>query len=386
MASISLQTARTQVPDPIAAADDLVKQLGDHPSKLVVLFASHDRDQVALNRALRDRLPKGTRLIGSTTGGEIDNQGIHHGSALLASLGGDFEVGLGLGRGLSSDAIKAGSSAVDQACSELGVRPQDLDETQYVGLVMDDPFRYKKEELLLGMLEKNGALILVGGGASDPEMDPAKQVAYLHVDGEVTTDSAFIALFRTQAPWAALRSHWYEPTGKMIRITKVDPTHQLAIEIDGQPAAPRYAEILGVGVEDLAYALPKGFAASPTALKVGREYFLRSPFVVEGTAIRYVNLLEEGAELEVMRLTDMAGSTRRFFQEEIPRRVSHPTAALFFHCGGRLWFAAAQGKLGDLAETFKDAPPCAGLNVYFETYCGFNINSTLTALVFGSDA
>ena len=29
------------------------------------------------------------------------------------------------------------------------------------------------------------------------------------------------------------------------------------------------------------------------------------------------------------------------------------------------------------------APPCAGLNVNFEMYCGFAINTTLTALVFG---
>jgi len=27
-----------------------------------------------------------------------------------------------------------------------------------------------------------------------------------------------------------------------------------------------------------------------------------------------------------------------------------------------------------------------GLNVYFETYCGFHINTTLTTLVFGEGA
>jgi len=68
---------------------------------------------------------------------------------------------------------------------------------------------------------------------------------------------------------------------------------------------------------------------------------MRSPFMVEDTAIRFVNLLEEGTELELMQLNDMAGSTRKFIEDEIPRRVPSPRAALFFHCGARALFARA---------------------------------------------
>jgi hypothetical protein len=38
----------------------------------------------------------------------------------------------------------------------------------------------------------------------------------------------------------------------------------------------------------------------------------------------------------------------------------------------------------ELSAAFRAAPPCAGLNVHFEVYCGFHINTTLTALAFGS--
>jgi len=55
-----------------------------------------------------------------------------------------------------------------------------------------------------------------------------------------------------------------------------------------------------------------------------------------------------------------------------------------FHCGGRKWYAEAIGRLGELGGSFKAAPPCIGLNVHFEIYCGFHINTTLTALAFGS--
>ncbi|HLM42323.1 MAG TPA: FIST N-terminal domain-containing protein [Myxococcaceae bacterium] len=387
MAIVKMQTARTTQLDPIAAAEDLVRQLqGGATPKLVTLFASRDRDQLALNRALRERLPAGTRLVGATTGGELDNQGIYQGSVVLGALSGDFEVGLGLGTGLSVDAVGAGGAAIKRAAQELGVRQQDIDARKYVGLVIDDGFRYKKEELLLGILEKNPTLILVGGGASDHEYDPAKASALLHVDGEVATDGVLVALFKTNAPWAALRSHWYVPTGERVVITKVDESAQRALEIDGKPAALRYSELLGVPVEELEYPKPRGFAAHPTALKVGREYFIRSPWKpLPDNSILFANLLEEGTELELMKVGDMAGATRSFFQEELPRRVQNPQAALLFHCGGRMYYSHVTGTAAQLADTLRHAPSAAGMNVHFEIYSGFHINTTLTVLAFGGN-
>ena len=79
----------------------------------------------------------------------------------------------------------------------------------------------------------------------------------------------------------------------------------------------------------------------------------------------------------------MAASTRRFFEQEVPRRVRSPKAALLFHCAGRAYSAYTTGAIGQVSEAFRSAPPCVGLNVTFEIYCGFSINTTLTALVFG---
>src|SRR3712207_1453771 len=104
MARVQMQTARTTEADQARAAEQLVRQLqGATSPKLVTLFASRDRDQLALNRAVRERLPPGTRLVGATTAGELDNRGIYEGSVVLGALSGDFEVGLGLGKGLSLD-------------------------------------------------------------------------------------------------------------------------------------------------------------------------------------------------------------------------------------------------------------------------------------------
>src|SRR5262249_31017802 len=142
----------------------------------------------------------------------------------------------------------------------------------------------------------------------------------------------------------------------------------------------------GVPIEELEFGKPRGFARNPTALKVGREYFIRAPFrpLPDGSIV-FVNLLDEGVELELMELGDPWALTRKFFTEELPRRVPNPTAAVLFHCTGRTWFANALGQGAELASSFRDAPPSAGFNVHFEIYSGFQINTTLTVLAFGQN-
>jgi len=384
MPSVEMITGRTELYEPEAAADDLCRQFGSVTPKLVVLFASRDRDQAALNKALRTRLP-GVRIVGASAAGEVDRDGLHSKTAVAAAMSGDFEVGIGLGRALSRDAAAAGEAAIRTAARELGARADDLASKKYVAIVIDDGFQQRKEELLLGVMSMNQALIAVGGGASDSEPDPSKASAMVHADGEVVSDAVVVALFRTEAPWAALRSHWYVPTGQTLRVTKLDATAKRAIEIDDQPAAKRYAELLGIRVDELDFIKPKGFATRPTALRAGREYFIRAPVaVLEDGSIQFANMIEEGSELELVKITDCAESTRRFFEVELPARVTSPRAMLIFHCFGRAQFAHAIGQSEALSKAFASAPTCAGLNSYFEIYCGFHINTTLTALAFGA--
>src|SRR5262249_2356422 len=120
MGRVDLVHARTTARDPGAAADELIAQLGGVVPKLLMVYASSDRYQPALNRALRERLPAGTRLLGATTGGEIDRDGMHQGSVIVAALTGDFDIGIGLGKGLSKDAARAGELAIQAAAQQIG--------------------------------------------------------------------------------------------------------------------------------------------------------------------------------------------------------------------------------------------------------------------------
>jgi hypothetical protein len=380
---IAQTSVRTEIKHPSEAAEVLAAGLGDKP-KLVLLFASSRYDHAALNRALRERLSPDTLLIGASSSGEIDANGMHEGSAMAVALSGDFEVAAGIGRRLKEDPLAAGETAMQRACEGLGVSPTAVDRKRYVGIVIDDGFQSKKDELLLGARSVCSTVTLVGGGANDDWSSPTAK-GFIHLNGEVTNNAVLIALIRTDVPWAVMQTHWFQPTGRTVRVTKADPSQRTAIEIDGQPALQRYAELVGTTKEKLlSVQVPKEFGQNPFGQRLGRDYFINTPFYAnkDGT-VGFVGMLDTSATFEIMKTTDMAGSTRQFLTEEVPKKVPNPTAGILFHCTGRVWFAALEGQAPALGAAFKGIPWAAGLNVNFEVYRSLPVNTTLTALVFG---
>ena len=385
MPQIDLTSARTHETDAVKAAEALVQSLGGKAPKLAVLFAHSNLDQRALNVALRERLPKGTRLFGASTLSPLDNTGYQPGGATLGALSGDFEVAFGVGRPLHADAATAGSRALSDAARQLGVKPSDLDPRKHVGLVIDDGYKGKKEEFLVGMLDVNPTVTLVGGGASHstppgPGVDVAPEV---HIDGEVVSDAVAVALFRMDAPWSVIRHHAYVPTNERVVITKVDGTANCAIELDGKRAVDRWSEISGVPVDQL--EAKAALITTCTALKVGREYFMRSPWKpLPDGSILFGSMLTENTELHVMKLGDMPQMLTQFFTEELRQKVQSPRGVLAFECGMRALTSHMMGTNERMAEALGKAPALAGMAAAFEVCNGFQLTSTMTGLAFGA--
>lgn len=384
MAKIDLASSRTHATDPVRAAEELLKEVGGKSPKLAVLFSQSTIDQRALNAALRERLPKGTRLLGATTFSPLDNTGYQPMGATLAMLSGDFEVALGVGRPLTGDAASAGAKALGDAAQQLGVRPADLDARRHVGLVIDDGYKGKKEEFLVGMLDVNPSITLVGGGASHntppgPGIDVSPE---LHVDGEVMTDAVTVALFRMDAPWATIRHHAYTPTNERVVITKVDATSKCAVELDGMPAAKRWSELCAVPVEQLEAS--GALITTSTAMKVGREYFMRSPWKpLPDGSILFGSMLTENTELHVMKLGDMPAMLTSFLTEELPTKLQGLSGILACECGMRALTSQMMGLSDRMAAALSKGPAMAGMAAAFELCNGFQLTSTMTGLAFG---
>ena len=50
-------------------------------------------------------------------------------------------------------------------------------------------------------------------------------------------------------------------------------------------------------------------------------------------SIMFVSHVVEGTEMELMKMGDMVDMTRKFFTDEVPRRVTSPRALVLFNCG-----------------------------------------------------
>lgn len=390
MPLVELETTTSNEPSPKPITRALLDGLRGSKPKLALAFVPGQRDpsfHTELAAELKSCLPDGTRLVYATSGAPIGSRGSVPDQVVLAGLSGDLEVGLGFVRNLSDDPAAAGTSAVEAAARELGVAANDLDTRRTVGIVIDDGARLKKEELLLGILDANPGLNLVGGGAGDGRLPGETSTTVLGIDGEVAADSAVVALVRTGARWATLRHHAYRPTGETLKVTKVDDSYTQVLEIEDKPAAEAYAEKLGVGVEDLEFGKPHGFSDRPTAMRVGREYFMRAPWSpMPDGSIFFSNRILENTELELMKQVDMSDALERFMGDEVPGKVGVPTGMLIFNCYGRYMMSQAM-RIGDRIDAaYAKAGQVAGLNAVFEVFNGFQINSTLTALAFGREA
>lgn len=387
MPQIDFSSSRTQETDPAKAADDLLKNLGGKTPKLAVLFAHSNINQRAINAAMRERLPKGTRLFGGSTLAPLDNTGYQPNGATLGLVSGDFEVAFGIGKALGTDAASAGAKAVSDAARELGVKPSDLDPRKHVGLVIDDGYKSKKEEFLVGMLDVNPTITLVGGGASH-SIPPGPGVTVepeIHIDGEVLVDAVGVALFKMDAPWSVIRHHAYIPTNERVVITKVDPSSKCAIELDGKRAVDRWSELSGVSVDQL--EAKAALITTCTALKVGREYFMRSPWKpLPDGSILFGSMLTENTELHVMRLGDMPAMLTQFLTEELPQKLQSPRGFLAFECGMRALTSHMTGQNERMAEALSKGPTIAGMAAAFEVCNGFQLTSTMTGLAFGGSS
>ncbi len=135
---------------------------------------------------------------------------------------------------------------------------------------------------------------------------------------------------RPARPWPSPR--WTNPVRARSKSTANQPLG----------ATPSFSE----------WASTSSSSASPKALPAGRprsrsaaSIFIRAPWKpLEDDSIVFANLIDEGSELELMKLGDMAGATRRFFEEELPRRVQNPSAALLFPLHGTRLVRAHHGR------------------------------------------
>ena len=281
--------------------------------------------------------------------------------------------------------MTAGSRAMLRACEELGARRRAHDR-RHVGVVIDDGFATRRKSCCSACSSRTPMSLLVGGGASDIELDPRSiRARPRRRRGRDRRDARRAVPHRRavrRAPLALVRA---DRGAHQDHEARRDRT-QRALEIDGKPAAQRYADILGVSVDELEFGKPNGFARRPTALRVGKEYFIRAPWKPLPDGSRAVRKLARGGLRA--RADEARGHCRldpQVLHRGSPAAGQEPERGAAVPLRRAHLVRACDRRERECSRRHSSvAPPCVGFDVHFEIYCGFHINTTLTSLVFGA--
>lgn len=247
-----------------------------------------------------------------------------------------------------------------------------LDFQKYAGIILTDGLSCAEEQLM----ERIGDLtdiFFVGASAGD---DLKFKKTYVYAKGKAYTNAAVLALIKPLTAFDVIKTQSFKVSDKVLTATSVDESNRTVLEFNGKPAAPAYAEAIGVSAETAA----DYFMRHPLGLMLSDEPYVRSPQQIQGTDMVFYCRIKEGMALRILTADDIIRDTKAAIAEK-QAALGTVSGIINFHCVLRTLELEQKGKTQAYADLFSDIP-AIGFSTYGEAYIG-HVNQTSTMLVFG---
>ena len=384
MGDFNVKTGYSNCKNENLAVPEVLQQIKQTDMKCVIFFVSSHYDQIKIAEAINNYKNvedeyRDVEFIGCTSAGEFTQAGFMEDSITAMSFSSsELAIGIGVGEQISENPIGAAKEAVEKACEELGISVDDLNNTEYTGLVLIDGLRSVEEYIMLGISKIARSLRVAGGSAGD---DFNFNRTIIHAQGRTYENAMVLLIFKTKIPVRFFQTSRYLPTTKKLKITKADYENRIVYEFNGRPAADEYAHALGITVDKLDADI---FMKHPLALSFEEGYFIRSPqrLLIEERALMFFSHINEGTRVTIMRPGQILQETRDVINK-IQQEMPDIRAIISFNCILRYRQSAREGNLSSLIKELSIAP-LVGFNTYGEQYNGLHVNQTMTFIVFGN--
>lgn len=358
----------TMAADAAEAVREIFSQCSQPDPCLTLVYFADTYDHNQLCRSLR-QLPG--PVIGCTSAGQ------------LTPLG--FQSGGMSGLSLASAHFKAIPYLIhplNNLSEQIGVIAADVQDRlhfskqQAFGMLLVDGLA-GREQALSGLLYRAlGDVPIVGGSAGD--MLRFRQT-FVYYQGELLQNAAVFTLCMTSLPFTPFKHQDVEPTGKRLVITEAEPDARLVREINGEPAATAYADLIGVPVTALNRSV---FSRYPLMLRIGTEYFVRSITGVEadGSLKLYCNP-GKGMVLNIGEGYSSTETLGRLFAG-IREEIGEPVIILGCDCILRRLQMEERGVDGEIGRLM-GKNRVFGFSTYGEQYNSLHVNQTFTGVALG---
>jgi hypothetical protein len=355
--------------------DRTLSEIRQEGIKAVLYFFSPELDEPSLHKKVSSAFP-GTHCMGASMIGGWANRGPVEKGFVALSLSSEeaSECIVSFREGAKADPVRAAREVMAEIKASMGSRK--LDPAEYVGIVLVDGLCLGERVIREFTMEKDFPLPIVGGAAAD---ELAFRKTTVACDGRASGDGLALMVLKMRLPFYYDHFVHYNPTGLSCVVTKSDPGRRVVLELDGQPAAERYASMLGL--RSAAEIKPMHFSHNPLGVAIGDTVYARSPnAIVGGAGMQFYCSIDAGTRVVLLKKGDIMANAREAVAAA-EKRLGAVRGALLFNCVLR-YLEMKEDRLLEPFNAAFAAFPFAGFNTYGEELFTHH-NQTLTALFIG---
>ncbi len=344
-------------------------------ARAVLYFFSPELAKAGIERIIRERFPA-IPCVGASMIGGWSSEGYVQKGITAMSLSSDEieETYVSFTTGVKADPVAATRKVIQDIKRQMGHRT--ANPATHVGIILFDGLCLGEEIMREISTEEDFTIPLVGGAAAD---ELAFTETFVASGDTMSGDGMVLLVMKMKVPFYYSHSVHYQPTKTTVIVTKAEPKKRIVWEIDGKPAAPYYAKLLGLsGVDAIKHI---HFSRNPLGVCIGDTVFVRSPnAVIEGTGLQFYCYIEAGTRVSLLRQGDIIEHTRSSIADA-RRYLPEIKGAVLFNCVLRYLEIQELKKEQEFNGLFSGYP-FIGFNTYGEELF-IHHNQTLTMLFIG---
>ncbi|MFN8588713.1 MAG: nitric oxide-sensing protein NosP [Candidatus Eisenbacteria bacterium] len=363
--------------DPRQLAAALAQGLAPGDAAAIAFFATPGLDRDGFAAALREHFP-GVPAIGCTTAGELGPEGMTEHSVSAFSLPkAGFRVATARVCSLAQFTLSSAAEVVARLRGSIEAQGATFAPERMFAMLLVDGLSVREEALASSLHAALGDVPLFGGSAGDGLRFEATHV---YAEDGFASNAAALMVVHTEHPFRVFKTQHISGTDQKLIVTAADAERRVVHELDGEPAAERYARLVGVRADELT---PEVFAEHPVVVRLGGQQFVRSIQKAEPDgSLTFYCAIEDGIVLSLAQLGDLAGSLDRELAA-LEAQIGPPELIVGCDCILRRLEVDRLG-LRDRVSALLERHRVVGFSTYGEQIQGLHVNQTFTGVAIGS--
>lgn len=270
-----------------------------------------------------------------------------------------------------------GGELVEELLSLHNLERDELNSEKHFALILQDGLAMQEEKITAAVTTYLQGVPLLGGSAGDDlQFKQTTQIA----NGKAYSEAAVVILGESAHPFAIIKNQHYQPAGEDVIVTDSNPEKRNIKTLDGRPAAEVYAEMTGVGIEEINTF---DFGKSPLIYREQGEIYVRSIQKVEKDgSLTFYCAVDQGLLLEKGERQEPLQELKKSF-DTLQHKLGEIELVILFSCilcKAETESAEERQAWGTLLQHY--APNVIGFDTYGEQLNGLHINQTMVAIGF----